>query len=714
MAIGLQGTWSVAVTAKDSAWDHRYVIEGSENGVDGTYAGVTSTPDLLVQGDQWGVTIQNNPTGPITWRDSRVRLADFRVEGGFFRVDVTSDDSGGGGDEDFNDLVLTLSKPLSESEWIVYGTARSYRGLCRVNPCFPFPWVVIDTAPQLEALLRYADVRPILERAYGTEVHRLLERERFTPLVLSRGGSPRGGLAVAGRTEVAEAEGSGESKAKRADAGSQARVKVAAYREFAADLTRADAAIIDRLRPVTPCEVEPIAQALLRFVEYDRTDAELGGAPHTGFGDRETLGVTATDEEGNYLFSFSRTLAELFEESEEDAPAGSSPATEARPDLLIQFVDDPEGIAVHETAPYYNIPNVHRINLCIPVAQLVPKPCRGDRVLQYLGDIPIINNPGSTLHADGTITNDPSLSESGPGIQRGAWNGLLDVFGCFEDSDPPVERYTVQYQVDGGSWNWLSVPARGLRQQGDGTWTGESYGPDPTALSVGTVAAYRNIELESGWSLEVQHRKIRVNLAGLLPPDLPRKVDEVRFFIRGWDGRGALVTGTSDIIRLHVDAERATGDIASITVPGGADPGDCGMLTLPSDTTPLTVRLRALDPDGFLWRWSLSAVRGSNTSVGLTDGATGSPPGETYPGAVVDSRFYGTSEQVGADVDGYVTLTVTPPASGWLGEHPFCGYSFELHVRDRTTNGKTTPTVRTLWDEVLGLQSPPAGGSPGT
>ena len=439
MAIGLQGTWSVSVKSKHAAWDQRFVIAGSDNGVDGTYAGTTSAPAVLVQGDQWGVTVQYNPTGPVSWTESRARLADFRVEGGFFRVDVESDDGGAGGDQDFNDLILTLSKPLNDSEWIVYGTAKSYKGICGFNPCFPYPWVVVDTPLQLERLLRYREVRPILERVYGTDVARLAERERFTPLVLARGGTPRGGFTVRGGTEV---EVVTKSKKERLDVSDEATVRVASFAELQADLTVAEAGVFDRLEPIHPCESEAIAQALLRFAEYDRTDAELGGAPYEGFGDREILGLTATDEEGNYVFSFKRTLSQLFEESSGDAPAGSDPATEARPDLLIQFVDDPEGIAVHETAPYYNIPNVRRIDLCIPVAALVPKPCRGDRVLQYLGDIPIINNPGSQLHSDGTITNDPALSESGPRVVRGAWNGLLDIFGCFEDSDPAVKHYT--------------------------------------------------------------------------------------------------------------------------------------------------------------------------------------------------------------------------------------------------------------------------------
>lgn len=703
MAIGLQGIWNVSVKAKHAAWPQRFIIEGSENGRDGTYVGDTSTTDVLVDGAQWGVTLQNNPTGPITWRDSRARLANFRVESGFFRADIQSDDSGGHADEDFNDLVLTISKPLSDSEWIVYGTARSYKGNCRFNPCFPYPWVVVDTAHQLKRLLAYPDVRSILEGVYGADVAQLAERETFVPLVLSRGGSPKGGFSVSGQT-MAELKTKGKSKKGTLEVGSTAAVRAASVADYRANITVADASILDRLEYLHPCEVDPIAQALLRFVEYDRTDAELGGGPHTGFGDRETLGVTGTDESGNYLFSFKRTLAQLIDESMEDAPAGSEAAVEARPDLLIQFVNDPDGVAVHETAPYYNIPNVRRINLCIPVKELVPKPCRGDRVLQYLGDIPIINNPGSTLHSDGTITN-TAASESGPAIERGAWNGLLDIIGCFEDSVTPVKHYVIWVRAGSGSWNTLGVSARGLRQQGSGVWLSESYGPTPTALSIGTLPAYRNIELESGWSLEVEHRKARVNLASLLTPGLARKVEDVRFLIRGYDASGNYVPGTYDFIRLRVDAQPSTGDIESIIVPGTTDPGPCGMLTLPSDTTPLEAKLRAIDPDGFLRDWTLTAVKGSNTAVGLIDSATASPPEGEYPGAVLDTRYYGTSERAGSDVDGYVTLSIVPPPSGWLDGVPFCGYSFELRVRDRTTNGKTTPVFRKVWDEVLGLSS---------
>ena len=78
MTIGLQGTWSVSVKSKSAAWPQRFTIEGS-TAADGTYSGVASTPPVLVTGDQWGVTIEHNPTGPVSWSPSRAKRSQCGV-----------------------------------------------------------------------------------------------------------------------------------------------------------------------------------------------------------------------------------------------------------------------------------------------------------------------------------------------------------------------------------------------------------------------------------------------------------------------------------------------------------------------------------------------------------------------------------------------------------------------------------------------------------
>lgn len=258
-----------------------------------------------------------------------------------------------------------------------------------------------------------------------------------------------------------------------------------------------------------------------------------------------------------------------------------------------------------------------------------------------------------------------------------------------------------------GEWIYLTVPAEGLHALSEGLWETKSYGPDDVELSMGTRPAYENIESDKDeWALEVQYRKVRVNLASLLPADPEHRVADVQFRIRGYDEDGQYVAGTYDRVKLRVDTVPAFGDIASITVPGGENPGECGMLVLPSDTTPLVARQRALDPAGFLRGWSLRAVRGSNTAVGPTDTTTANPPAGEFPGSDLNhDRYYGTSERPAGDADGYITLNRVPSV-GWLEGRDFCGYSFELRVRDRTTDGKTTPVRRKVWDEVLGLSAP--------
>ena len=175
MTIGMQGSWTVSVKSKSATWAQRFRIEGSTNGVDGVYTGATTTPPVFVTGDQWGVTVEHNPTGPVSWTPSRHRLADFNVAGGLFSFEIETDD-GGGTDADFNDLVLTCSMPLADSEYVVYGNVKTYTGFCLLNPCFPKWYYVIDNLAQLEALLR------ILETLGGQiEAHADTDRNTAGP-----------------------------------------------------------------------------------------------------------------------------------------------------------------------------------------------------------------------------------------------------------------------------------------------------------------------------------------------------------------------------------------------------------------------------------------------------------------------------------------------------------------------------------------------------
>jgi hypothetical protein len=115
------------------------------------------------------------------------------------------------------------------------------------------------------------------------------------------------------------------------------------------------------------CETGPLPGVVLGFQEYDRTNAELAGGAYTGTGDRENLGTCATDLNGNYIFRFSRSLAQFIEEATVDTAPGENAAVAALPDAIVRLLDPSKALGYcYESAPYWNIQNLYRINICVP------------------------------------------------------------------------------------------------------------------------------------------------------------------------------------------------------------------------------------------------------------------------------------------------------------------------------------------------------------
>ncbi|MCI0505731.1 MAG: hypothetical protein L0Z73_06420 [Gammaproteobacteria bacterium] len=714
MTIGMQGAWTVAWKSKEAGWPQRFRIAGSSNGVDGVYGDGDS---VFVTGDQWGVTAEHNPAGPEDWLPSRDRITGFQLIGGQFQFDIESDDTGGGPDADFDDLVLTCtSTPITDSEWLLYGTVKTYSGFCGFNPCFPFPYVVIDTREQLERILAYEDARNVIKKLYPQAVKTYLKRPfplpdppPFRPMLIPTGLSDATGLRVTANPKYEISRPKGEAKSKTA--GSAVKVTQAAALEryvntsSTALLTKEDLSVLGKIKDLVlvNCEVNPLAETLLRFQEYDRTATELTGGPYTGEGNRETLGTASTDFMGNYVFRFSRSVSELITEAGSDIATGEDAATAALPDIIVQIMESlPEGVAF-ETAPYYNVPNIKRINLCIPESQIegVEKPCQGGRAIQYLGNISILPNPHSTLHSDGTITNLPTAS-GGPAILHGAWRGRIYVYGCFEDSDPVVTHYTLQYRhFSESTWHYVDELYEYDKKQGDGTFDKEKVGPFNMSLFVNgpggaesIVPAYVNIETDENWAVSHRHRKIKLLTSRYQP-----EAGGVYFRIQGYDSTRNKVTGAYDLFPLYIDNVLSTGDIDFVKLVGETDPGECALIDLATATTPLQVRYRVRDAEGFLDSFNLKVYRGSNTPVGIS--------GTPISGAYVDAspfRYHGTPDIPGADLDGYVEVTVTP-VPDWLGGHGFCAFSFELWSDDRATDGYSTPGGRILWRELVGLST---------
>lgn len=712
MTIALQGTWLVSVKSKEAAWPQRFRIEGSSNGKDGTYS--HTTPPTLVMGSQWGITIEHNPTGPISWTPSRERINNYRTEDGQFKFDIRSDDIGG--DEDFNDLVLTCSMPLSSSDYVIYGSAKSYEGWCWYNPCYPL-YVVVESMAQLDHLLKYEPARKLLEKLYPERIRRRLKRpfpepdpEPFRPMLIPTGNAGAPGFQVKGRTQFEEAPAKkGAKKAAKPAISIEDRASVEMVMDHAQiavsrDDVRVAAGILDHLK-YKPCIVKPIAQTLFRFVEYDRTEGEKLGDPYTGEGDRTTLGETATDERGNYVFRFTWSLADIIDETG-DIAMGEDAATHARPDLVLQLMDSlPDGVA-WESAPYYNVPNVKRINLCIPKRSFPQAACQGGRAIQAIGNLFIVPHAGTTLHSDGTISN---TDATGPVVEHAAWRGKLDLFACFLDfrtpsDQPEIEFYTIRYRRKLGgiwesTWHFVNEHYTHLQQQGDGTWKSSLVGPMPGTVEIdGAMTAidqvYLNVEEKPDWLFTHRDRKVQLRTGRYQSVAGP-----VEFKIEGYDAGGNKITGAEDTVRLYLDNSPASGEVDYVKF-GTADPQECALYELPDGNSPLSVRYKAVDEQGFMRNYSLVAYRGSNTPVPIVDTTTLSPIAGSYEN-LFPYRYGGTLD---VSLDGWVETQIKPASGDWLpAGRDFCAFSFELYVRDRTTNGYGTPGSRIVYRELIGL-----------
>jgi hypothetical protein len=746
----MQGAWTVRVKSKDAAFPQRFQISGSDS-ANGTYVGDVSTPPIFVTGAQWSVNIQNQPTGG-TWQDSGQRITFPIVSGGLVKFDILSNDAGP--DQDYNDLILTCSMPVSASEFIVYGNVETYAGPCLFNPCYPW-YHVIDRADALAKALTIPELRSVIEKLYPERIPLRIPPiplpdppPDFKPLLLPSGTqSLAGGFEFSSRALrtnrlMTEDKQVTKGKTKASESVSADNLEEAAVAHLhgtarsisinaapldagASLLDRSEllavAKLADKYKQFFFCDTEVAPGLLLNFQEYDRTNAEKLGGAYTGSGSRETLGLAVTDEMGNYIFHFSRSLAEFAVEAS-DVAMGESFSLQIRPDLIMQVLGT--GLIVnHETAPYYNIPNLIRIDLCLPRDRVHPsRGCGGDRTLQRIGDILVLNSAlgghPNTLDADGRIT---CRNANAPTVDCAGWRGSLRLYACF--GRPEVVTYSVRFRragIDTG-WNFVSEQHK-LNHIPDlsPTYTGTPVGSTLRDVHVDggglqNVPTYDNHEGNSNW---IENDLKLVLSSGLYrPANQPGPVD---FMIEGYDSAGNRVAGTNDTIRLYIHnrdfflgrPNDRKGDIASITM-GTTTLGDCALFELTDPRAALTVRYRAVDPDGFLQGWDLSVTRGNNAgrAVVISSGVT--PKSYTpAPPPNPCNDFRGTRDEASADPDDYVltALQPSPATDTWLPTgHNFCAFSFTLTARDRVTDGRaggTYPQV-VFWQDLIGLSYTP-------
>lgn len=752
MIISMQGNWTVAVKSKNAAFPQRFVVQGATSG-NGAHSGTSGT-SVNVTGTQWSISIQHDPgTG---WQSSETQLKFPQRVGGNYVFDIHSNDSGN--DSDFNDLILTCTTPANINDFVVYGNVTLYSGRCIFNPCRRFPWV-IETHPALERALK----NPLLGDYIRTHYPERLPLDPegpvvrepdtyFKPLVFDLGGEamqPKTALTYRRKATTAKKSTAKSAKASSAEFAAS-NFELISSSESAA-IERINALPQDRLKLAEnigklffPCTTDPGSSLTLTFEEYDRTAGELAGGAYTGTGHRRLLGDTITDMNGNYIFKFSFDMSFPGLEDAADIAPGEDVNTVMFPDVIVKIVDYAPYQVLYESAPYYNIPNLRRIDLCLPestIPQDSPT-CFNGNMIGSLGNVFIggdQNSTGSLSTANLTRYGDSNYLEpsgvisvesplAGFNVQCAAWRGTIDMKGCMYDAtksaaDNEIEWYTIRIRRAGSTgWNYVSQNYKHPKYSNRNlpNYIGDDVGPFyPNAGGTlnGSVPAYINIQREIfvdgiDWEFSNLSRYMRLNtrlydlITGVHTPG--------RFFVRvdGYDSSGAHVAGATDLIALFVhNNDFVFENIPSfeMTVPSFTDPSilevGCGLfhVTDAQMKTPISFSFKANDPYGFIDNYRLSMGRCPGTPIELNSNIEATftlTGGHTFPGGEKpDNVRHDCPGYTGTEYDyttfGMVTVQIEPTAlgPGWIktadGE-TFAVYTFGLTANQRVTNGYNT------------------------
>ncbi len=101
-------------------------------------------------------------------RDSFTRIKFPALVGGNYTFDIESNDDQN--DPVFDDLILTCSTPAMIDDYVIYGNVKSYTPPCYYNPCFPPPWLVIDTPAALIEALKHPAIKAAITQLYPEQV----------------------------------------------------------------------------------------------------------------------------------------------------------------------------------------------------------------------------------------------------------------------------------------------------------------------------------------------------------------------------------------------------------------------------------------------------------------------------------------------------------------------------------------------------------------
>ena len=751
MIISMQGNWTVTVRAKNAAYSQRFVINGATSG-NGTHSGTVGT-SINVTGNQWTIAIQNNPGGGYQLSDTNIKFP--RQVGSNYEFEIWSNDAGG--DTDFNDLILGCTTSVDINDFLIYGNVSLYSGRCLFNPCYTLGSFAIETEYALAEALKNPKLRKVLEKDYPERVRDDIigpfppDPPPFKPIVIdlyNAAMQPKTELFYK-RLEIKDTK----TKAKKDNLISAYATKnfslinsvqKEASREFVKSANNIELArAIDGLLLKT-CVVGSATNTTLTFEEYDRTAAELTGGAYTGTGNRRLLGDTITDMHGNYVFRFSFDMTFPGIEDSTDIAAGEDINVIAYPDVIVKVTGFSPSIVLYESAPYYNIPNLKRINLCLPKSLIQPSSaCFNGNLIGSLGNVFLGGNQnsaasfsstalrrygnGNHLESNGNISVGSSLA--GFNIECAPWYGKVDFKGCMYDlaktvAQNKIKWYTIRVRRSGiSNWQFVSQNYKHpkFHKRNWPGYIGDDVGPFTQSLHVDgglsvDVPAYMNIQREIfvdgiDWEFSNFDRYMQLNtrlydlVSGVRTPG--------KFYVRVdcYDQAGNPVPDATDMIALFINNNPLN---FGLTAPQFTDllveNSGCGLfrLTDAQMNTPIQLSFKANDPEGFVHSFDLSMRRCPTPMIALTvnqpsAGATPSGPTPQPHPTTPNGRttlFNGVSASVHNTCNGYtgtlqefsdvgmINVEIQPAAGGWIKTNEyFTSLSFYLIAYKRRTNG---------------------------
>ncbi len=730
MPLIMQGNWTVSIKGKNAAFPQRFIISGAATGND-TY--VTPHAPVNVTSNTWSLRIQSDPVGDGSWTDSEYQITYPVKVGTQYQFDLQSNDVWPG-DKDFNDLVLTLSTAVAETDFLIYGNVSSYAN-CWYNPCYP-THIVLETERALDLARRYESIREVLEKYYPREQVRwpiplpdpppdvpvsVLRGPAFKPILIPLQENTRlpasKALVVKNAVQTRKADAKAEVKAASP---TQIMRTVNLY-EPQANLIELDKARLNELVQGSrvQCEVEPLVNTNLRFLEYDRTVSEKLGSDYTGEGPRETLGLATTDRNGNYIFRFSRSVDQFIDEAETDRALGEDEHLEKMPDLIIQVLGAllPDG-KQYETVPYWNTSHLKRINICVPSSYwYTPNTNCGGKPISHIGFIPVGKKSAVTLDAEGRVTCTDTSKADIPQTQCAAWGGYLRMNACLGKYDR-VTTYTIEYRTKpkGGYWPATWKPYRETLKLDNwnstlSDWAPKSVGPFLHNLEIEKgqpkqdVWGYNNIQGNMDWSGNGWFLK------AIIPSWLyndPSGPGPVQFRLKGYDKDGNQVVlwvdpGTStakyqDVITLYIDNNPPELGYTAPTI-GTPVPGNtCPLFTLTEDdvsNATLDFKFKAIHKEGFLADYRLYLGNCSSGNLAIVNMAPdghvlteSAPTHNPCPGGV--AWAYGTLHDVdpSADANNFVAVKIKPASGPWLAaSEKLTILTLKLYADLRVTDG---------------------------